>query len=79
MNIWEDDIMENRIVKKALSDAVGLCNFFTKSYFEMDEWMRIYAATPMKDYFKQDAHLGGHVSHQTNPKKKHLQKRYYFV
>jgi len=69
--------MNNEIISKALNDIVELRQLLTKNSFGIKELMRIYVATPLSDYFKQDAYLNGYVSHQRTPQKKHLKKRNY--
>lgn len=77
---WEDDIiMKKKVMTKPLKDIVALRRFITKRSFGMDALMRIYAVTPLSDYLKSDAQLGGHVSHQRILEKRHLLKRNYSI
>ena len=71
--------MNEKIMTKPLEDAVELHRFITKAYFGMDELLMIYAATPLSDYLKHDAHLGGYVPHSKTSGKKYLPKRGYFI
>lgn len=64
------NVMESRLV----NEAVKMRQYLTQSSYGMDELMRIYIRTPVSDYFKQDASLGGYVSH-----KRRLRKRNYFI
>lgn len=59
---------------KLVNTAVEMRRTLTESYYGINDLMRLYVATPMFDYFKQDASLGGYVPH-----KRKLRKRNYFV
>lgn len=66
--------MKTVIESKIVSEAVKMRQCLTKSNFGVNELMRLYLATPVSDYFKQDASLGGYVPH-----KRSLRKRNYFI
>ena len=59
---------------KLVNEAVKMRQNLTKSNFDINEIMKIYLDTPVSDYFKQDASLGGYVTH-----KRRLKKRNYFI
>lgn len=59
---------------KIVNEAVKMRQYLTRSDFDIDELMRLYLATPVSDYFKQDASLGGYVPH-----KRRLRKKNYFI
>lgn len=50
---------ENGIVRVSMEMRECL----TQSQFSLDELRLIYIATPVSDYFRQDASLGGYVPH----------------
>lgn len=66
--------MKNVDESKIVIEAVKMRQCLTKSGFGMDELMQLYLSTPVSDYFKQDASLGGYVPH-----KRRLRKRNYFI
>lgn len=66
--------MKNVAESKIVIEAVKMRQCLTKSGFGMDELMQLYLSTPVSDYFKQDASLGGYVPH-----KRRLRKRNYFI
>ena len=61
---------ENGIV----SVSMEMRECLTQSQFSLDELRLIYIATPVSDYFRQDASLGGYVPHVRK-----LQKKNFFV
>jgi hypothetical protein len=66
MNAANESILVNEAVKMRRS--------LTKSRYGISELMLIYLDTPVSDYFKQDASLGGYVPH-----KRRLRKKNYFI
>ena len=50
--------------------AIKMRRFVTESGFGLQEIRRIYLNTPVSDYFKQDASLGGYVPHKRKLRKK---------
>ena len=62
--------MKNGFKSEIVNASMELRGYLTGSDFGLDELRRIYIATPVVDYFKQDASLGGYVPH-----KKKLQKK----
>lgn len=67
-------VMKVSTESKIVSEAVRMRQCLTKSSFDMEEIMRIYLATSVSDYFRQDGALGGYVPHQ-----RRLRKRNYFI
>lgn len=66
--------MKNNFESELVNVSIKLRGYLTESDFGLDELRRIYVATPVVDYFKQDASLGGYVPH-----KRKLQKKNFFV
>lgn len=64
-----------RSMEKGIVDiSIEMREYLTGSRFGLNELRRIYIATPISDYFRQDAALGGYVPH-----KKKLQKKNFLV
>lgn len=57
-----------------LLDAVELRNSLNETRVDMKDLMKIYIRTPLSDYIKYDAILGGYIPH-----KRKLRKRNFFV
>ncbi len=55
-------------------NAVELRNILNKTNCNLTDIMRIYIYTPVSDYIKHDAALGGYIPH-----KKRLRKKNFFV
>ena len=66
--------MRKIVESKLVNDAVKMRQNLTENSFGIDELMKIYIATPVSDYFKQDASLGGYVPH-----KRRLIKKNFFI
>lgn len=66
--------MENRVKSELVNVSMEMRRYLTGSNFGIEELRRIFIATPVVDYFKQDASLGGYVPH-----KRKLQKKNFFV
>lgn len=57
-----------------VSASIEMRKYLTGSNFGINELRRIYQATPVSAYFKQDASLWGYVPH-----KRKLYKKNFFV
>lgn len=66
--------MEKKLKSSLVSESVRMRQQLTESGFGINELMRIYLATPVSDYFVQDASMGGYVPH-----KRRLQKRNFLI
>lgn len=66
--------MKNSFKSELVDRSIEMRSYLTGSRFELNELRRLYIATPVADYFKQDASLGGYMPH-----KRKLQKKNFFV
>ncbi len=67
-------IMEGSMKEGIVAVSIEMRECLTGSKYGLDELRRIYIATPVSDYFRQDASLGGYVPH-----KRRLHKKNFFV
>lgn len=66
--------MKNNLESGMVDTAIELHDYLTKSEYELNELRRIYIATSVSDYFKNDTSVWGYVPH-----KRKLQKKNFFV
>lgn len=64
--------MRNDFQSEIVNVSIEMRRYLTESDFGLDELRRIFIATPVADYFKQDASLGGYVPHKRKLKKKNF-------
>lgn len=65
--------MLNETEKILINESVKMRQMLTGSKYNEDGLVRIYLSTPVSDYFRHDAALGGYVPH-----KRKLRKRNFF-
>jgi len=66
--------MGNSVKSELVNASIEMRRYLTKSEYGLKELRKIFLVTPVGDYFKQDASLGGYVPH-----KRKLQKKNFFV
>ncbi len=64
--------MSNSYESQLVKEAVDMRKRLTGSLYNIDGILRIFTKTPVSDYIKQDAPLGGYVPHRRKRRKKNF-------